>query len=49
MQHFDQFPRDRKTETCTAVFTAGGAIGLLERFEYQLLFVLRDSYSRIGN
>src|SRR2546423_14849728 len=41
------FPADRKSEPSATVFTIRRAIGLLERFEDQLLLVLRNADTRV--
>src|SRR5579885_2162124 len=44
-----QFAADGKAEPRPAVLAAGGAIRLLERFEDDLVFVLRDADAGIGD
>ena len=44
-----QFAADGETQTGSAVFAAGAGIGLLERFEDELLFFGRDADSGIAD
>ena len=40
---------DREPEAGAAVLAAGGAVGLLERLEDELLLVLRDADAGVGD
>ena len=40
---------DRQAEAGAAIFAAGGAVGLLERLEDQLLLVLGDADAGVGD
>ena len=48
-QQARQLPRDGQTQAGAAVFAAGGAVGLLEGLEDQLLLVLGDAHAGVGD
>ena len=48
-QQTRQLPRDGQPQAGAAVFAAGGAVGLLEGLEDQLLLVLGDAHAGVGD
>ena len=48
-QQARQLPRDGEPQAGAAVFAAGGAVGLLEGFEDELLLVLGNAHAGVGD